>query len=303
MESAQGKGNFTNYLPGNNTDDLPFNEVNALLCSRDGLMWIGLLGGGVCTVNTRKSRSELDTLSELRKFFPTSSVRSIFQDNEGCLWLGIMGFGLVKYNYRTKNVTPCNHFKEFASLPPISTVNEIIERKRTGEYCFATWDDGVWLYDGKRVKVINDKSYPLLKDVCIYSVLEDRDGNLWLGSRSGLFMLDCSGKLHSLEQLAGKGNKDFSRSSVFKLVEDENGDIWAATAVAGIWRIVRTGNKYDVRCYNVSSHNASIIGAVTLGVDNQNRIWAGGNETGVCMYDRDKDQFVSMLDDYLRNRK
>lgn len=116
-------------------------------------------------------------------------------------------------------------------------------------------------------------------------------------------MLDCSGKLHSLEQLAGKGNKDFSRSSVFKLVEDENGDIWAATAVAGIWRIVRTGNKYDVRCYNVSSHNASIIGAVTLGVDNQNRIWAGGNETGVCMYDRDKDQFVSMLDDYLRNRK
>lgn len=298
MESAQGKGSFTNYLPGNNTDDLPFNEVNALLCSRDGLMWIGLLGGGVCTVNTRKSRSELDTLSELRKFFPTSSVRSIFQDNEGCLWLGIMGFGLVKYNYRTKDVTPCNHFNEFASLPPISTVNEIIERKRTGEYCFATWDDGVWLYDGKRVKVINDKSYPLLKDVCIYSVLEDRDGNLWLGSRSGLFMLDCSGKLHSLEQLAGKGNKDFSRSSVFKLVEDENGDIWAATAVAGIWRIVRTGNKYDVRCYNVSSHNASIIGAVTLGVDNQNRIWAGGNETGVCMYDRDKDQFVSMLDDY-----
>ena len=56
------------------------------------------------------------------------------------------------------------------------------------------------------------------------------------------------------------------------MVEDENGDIWAATAVAGIWRIVRTGNKYDVRCYNVSSHNASIIGAVTLGVDNQNRI-------------------------------
>ena len=33
-------------------------------------------------------------------------------------------------------------------------------------------------------------------------------------------MLDCSGKLHSLEQLAGKGNKDFSRSSVFKLVRE-----------------------------------------------------------------------------------
>lgn len=298
MESSQGNGIFTNYLPGKNTDDLPFNEVNALLCSRDGLMWIGLLGGGVCTVNTRKSRSEIDTLPELRKFFPTSSVRSIFQDNNGCLWLGIMGFGLVKYNYKTKEVTPYHHFKEFASLPHISTVNEIIERKRTGEYCFATWDDGVWLYDGNRIRVINDKSYPLLKDVCIYSVLEDRDGNLWLGSRSGLFMLDYSGKLYSLEQLVEEGNKNFSRSSVFKLVEDENGDIWAATAVAGIWRISRKGEKYNVRCYSASSHNASIIGAVTLGVDYHNRIWAGGNETGVCIYDRNKDQFVPILEDY-----
>lgn len=298
MESAQGEGTFTNYLPGNNTDDLPFNEVNALLCSHDGLMWVGLLGGGVCTVNTRKSRSELDTLSELRKFFPTSSVRSIFQDDSGWLWLGIMGFGLVKYNYITKEVIPYHHFKEFASLPHISTVNEIIDRKKTGEYCFATWDDGVWLYDGNRVKVINDKSYPLLKDVCIYSVLEDREGNLWLGSRSGLFMLDSFGKLHSLEQLTGEGNKDFSCSSVFKLVEDGNGDIWVATAVAGVWRIQRKKNKYSVRCYDVSNHNASIIGAVSLAVDNHNRIWAGGNETGVCMYDRDKDIFVPMLNDY-----
>ena len=35
-----------------------------------------------------------------------------------------------------------------------------------------------------------------------------------------------------------------------------------------------------------------------MAVDNHNRIWAGGNETGVCMYDRDKDIFVPMLNDY-----
>ena len=298
MESTQGDGIFINYLPGKNSGDLPFNEVNALLCSKDGLMWVGLLGGGVCTVNTQKSHSELDTLSALRKFFPTSSVRSIYQDHEGYLWLGIMGFGLVRYDLVTKQVIPYHHFSEFASLPHISTVNEIICRKKTNEYCFATWDDGLWLYDGHRVKVINDKTYPLLNDVCIYSVLEDHVGNLWLGSRSGLFMLDRSGELYSLEQLTGNPDDIAFHSSIFKLVEDKNGDIWAATAVAGIWKISRKNGKFIKKCYNISNHNASLIGAVALGVDEHNCIWAGGNETGVSIYDRNKDRFIPVLEDY-----
>lgn len=297
MES-DGKDCFTNYLPGSNAGDLPFNEVNALLCSRDGLMWIGLLGGGVCTVNTRKNSFESDALLELRKFFPTSSVRSICQDSDNKLWLGIMGFGLVKYDYITKEVIPYTHFPEFASLPHISTVNEIIKLKRTGEYCFATWDDGVWLYDGNRVRVIDNQTYPLLEDVCIYSVLEDRKGNLWLGSRSGLFMLDTGGQLHSVGQLYGAEDRFASHIPIFSLVEDKEGDVWAATTVAGIWRISNKGGEFTIKCYSASCHNASVIGATTLEVDDQNRIWAGGNETGICIYDRETDKFDSALDDY-----
>lgn len=295
MESSE-KDRFANYLPGANAGELPFNEVNALLCSRDGLMWVGLLGGGVCTANTRKNQFEADDLSALRKFFPTSSVRSLYQGKEGRLWLGIMGFGLVEYDYVNKEVTPYHHFPAFASLPHISTVNEIIRLKKTGEYCFATWDDGVWLYDGHRVRVIDNHTYPLLKDVCIYSVLEDKEGNLWLGSRSGLFMLDSTGTLHLIEQVADDSNQ--SRVSIFKLVEDKSGNIWAATAVAGIWKVSRSGERYTVKCYSAVRHNASVLGALTLAADSHGRIWAGGNEPGVCMYDKVSDRFVPILDEY-----
>lgn len=45
LEDESGDGNFTNIVPGNLQGDLPFNEVNSLLCSKDGLMWLGMLGG------------------------------------------------------------------------------------------------------------------------------------------------------------------------------------------------------------------------------------------------------------------
>ena len=43
LEDESGDGNFTNIVPGNLQGDLPFNEVNSLLCSKDGLMWLGML--------------------------------------------------------------------------------------------------------------------------------------------------------------------------------------------------------------------------------------------------------------------
>lgn len=95
LEDESGDGNFTNIVPGNLQGDLPFNEVNSLLCSKDGLMWLGMLGGGVCTVNTNKFRFNYDSLEALREHCPTSSVRSVYQEDNGNLWMGIMGFGLV----------------------------------------------------------------------------------------------------------------------------------------------------------------------------------------------------------------
>ena len=106
LEDESGDGNFTNIVPGNLQGDLPFNEVNSLLCSKDGLMWLGMLGGGVCTVNTNKFRFNYDSLEALREHCPTRSVRSVYQEDNGNLWMGIMGFGLVFYDMKQHTIVP-----------------------------------------------------------------------------------------------------------------------------------------------------------------------------------------------------
>ncbi len=301
LESEENGGTFTNYLPGDKSGDLPFNEVDALLCSRDGLMWVGMLGGGIYTVNTRKPPFTHDTLPALMKSYPTSSVRSIFQCEDGKLWMGIMGFGLILYDPQTQVVTSYHNLPMFKHLPYISTVNDIIFSKKRKEYCFATWDDGIWLFDGKEVTVVNTETNPELTDICIYSLLEDSTGNLWIGSRSGLFMLDTSGQLRALENLVSNKKQELPQSSIFKIVEDKNGDIWATTVTAGIWKISPSDGRYKVKQYGVSQQSSSSMGAMALCVDSYNRIWAGTNGNGLDLYDKEKDCFVSVLDEYFKD--
>lgn len=225
LESQEGKGVFSNYLPGKDSNSLPFNEVDALMYSRDGLMWIGMLGGGVYTVNTRQKLFDYDPIHPLLKRFSANSVRSAYPAGEHSIYMGIMGYGLIEYNVQEQNITHYKQHKGFRHMPYISTVNDII-RLSDGRFCFATWDDGIWIYDGEKAYAINQKSHPTLTDVCIYSLLEDKCGNLWIGTRAGLCMLDVHGKMWSIDKLAGNEKTAWPQVPVFKIAEDSQHHIW-----------------------------------------------------------------------------
>ena len=303
LEDDSGDGIFTNIVPGNRQGDLPFNEVDALLCSQDGLMWLGMLGGGVCSVNTNELRFNYDPLEALRAYCPTASVRSVYQEKNGNLWMGIMGFGLILYDMDRQTVVPYRSHPVLKKMRYTSTVNDIIYRKKTGELCFATWDDGVWFYqeEAEKVHVLNTSTHPELGDICIYSLLEDSKGNLWLGTRSGVFVLDTKQKLHSLNELVALTNRPLPQISIFKMAEDRDGFIWIATANEGVWRVDTSGEAYKVRCYTPSDGGLSTIGAMSICVDGYNRVWVGTNGNGLDLYDRKKDCFVSVLNDCFRN--
>lgn len=300
MEGEESGGSFTNFKPGNRQYDLPFNEVNTLMCSNDGLMWIGMLGGGVCTVNTGKSRFNFDPLECMREYCPTSSVRSVFQADNGLIWMGIMGFGLVSYDKEKQTITPYKKHPVLKNMGYTSTVNDILYRKKTGELCFATWDDGVWFYDEKagKARVLNTQTNPELNEICIYSLLEDSHGNLWIGTRSGVFVLGANQKLYSLDELLLPSNQALPQISIFKMAEDKDGFIWIATSNKGVWRVDTSGEKYAVKFYTPFESSLSTVGAMSVCVDAYNRVWVGTNGNGLDLYDRKEDRFKSVLNNY-----
>lgn len=55
---------FENCYSGESENSITSSEVASLLRDRQGIMWIGMIGGGVNMANTRKAKFNLDRLSE-----------------------------------------------------------------------------------------------------------------------------------------------------------------------------------------------------------------------------------------------
>lgn len=300
LNDINSSDSFESYTPGQFKWELPFNEVNTIMCSKDGLMWIGMLGGGVCRVNTHSSMFKLDRLESIKNRFFTNSVRSIFIDDDGLAWMGIMGFGFVSYDRETHKFIHCKEYPEFRNIANISTVNAIIKRKKTKEICFATWDNGVWIYNKqkKQVRLLNIEREKKLMDDCIYSLLEDHKGNLWIGTRNGICMLSAGNKLFDLKELLTDGKENVTQSPVFSMVEDRNGVIWAATNYSGVLRITDKGGRKEIKYYSPQNNLLKVQSVLSLFTDSHNRVWAGTDGGGVNVYNRDQDRFVSPFKQY-----
>lgn len=206
LHDMDHRPSFQNFKPGEDVGDLPYNEVNSIMRARDNLMWIGMLGGGVCKIQTAGMKFEFNRLDPVRARFNTSSVRSMYYIGEGEYWLGLLDFGLIGYNTRSGRIVSYREHPDLCVLPYTSTVNAIIRRNATSELCFATWSSGVWCYDEKRhrVRQINRNTLPLFADDCVLALREDPDGNLWIGRGAGIYIESASGQLSTLDMWLGR---------------------------------------------------------------------------------------------------
>lgn len=303
LESDEGKGSFTNILPGNSRYDLPFNEVNSIICTDEGLMWLGMLGGGVCVVNTDRFRFNYDPLEKVREKFLTSSVRSIYQDDGGKLWMGIMGFGLVIYDRKEKTFVSCTEHPVLKHMAYNSVVNAIIKRRATDEICMATCDAGVWFYHPEKMTAyaLNVDNCPALKDDNVNAILEDSKGNLWIGTRRGICLLDSKGEVKPLGECLRPGQPDLSQSSVIGMVEDKEGKIWMATNYDGILCIGNDSELKTIKSYSMENGLLSTDDIACLCLDSNNRLWVGTDGAGLNTYDSERDCFVPIAHEFVNS--
>lgn len=228
---------FRNWMPSDKAGSLPFNEVNSLMRSRDGTLWAGLLGGGVTRITTEKLQYEKNPLPDIRRHYSTSSVRSICSNGNGALWLGILDYGLVYYDMEEGWHVHYSSHPVLGRLPYTSTVSSIL-KKSDGNLCFGSWNNGVWTYDRENRSVLMANSFNRdnFYDDCVQTMEEDTGGNLWIGTRRGVFIEDSLGRISTLGQWTG-GPTPVDSTAVFDICCSEEGVIWIASNGAGIFRV------------------------------------------------------------------
>jgi len=225
-------------------EGLPHSITTALAQDRDGLLWIGTMGGLVRYDGYRVQVFELADAAAAG--LPDTYVRSLLALPDGGLLVGTNAGGLARFDPQTAR---------FRSYPigPGGTGNRKI-------YALAAdGDSGAWIATDSGLDHLDlgsDRIAPVDTGPAAprnFAVYQDRAGNLWLGNDKGLFVRYA-------------GRKDFVRpehpagvvdqvlhDEIWAVREDAEGRLWVGSVQMGAiyrdtdgrWRMVPGFSGYD----------------------------------------------------------
>ncbi|WP_161556336.1 sensor histidine kinase [Xanthomonas campestris] len=139
-------------------------------------------------------------------------------------------------------------------------------------YLWLSSQSGLLRFDGYRFKAFTADNSPALRGrirLITIPLAEDRNGGLWVGSGSGVFML-TAGTLHSVTT-----NESFKSDIVNVAAVDGHNRLWAVTRSGRIFVIDQEGRQQEVNGTVISYAGSS------MSIDNGGDIWIAAGEDAV----------------------
>jgi signal transduction histidine kinase/ligand-binding sensor domain-containing protein len=254
-----------------NRNSLPFDDVNAFAEDEKGNLWIGTNGGGLIYYDRLNNtyKQYLHDPSD-PKSLSNNVIVCLYMDKDQTLWIGTYFGGLNRFDGK--------HFVRYKNDPKDNStladdgVWEIYEDSNRRLW-IGTLTKGVDFFDREKNKFIHYKEGApnSIHANYITSFVEDREGNLWIGTGYGVDKLDRqSGRfIHYLSN--GNKSTSLSNNSILSCLLDSQGRLWFGTH-GGL-------NLYDKRTDTFKSfkktdglaHNT----IVSIVEDKQKNLWLG----------------------------
>jgi signal transduction histidine kinase/ligand-binding sensor domain-containing protein len=228
---------FTNFTTA---QGLANNFVQSIAEDKNGNFWFGTAGGGVSRYDG-KSFTNFTTTQGLANNF----VQSILEDKSGNLWFGTYGGGVSRYDGKS--------FMNFTTAQGLaSNYAWSIAEDKNGNLWFGTEGGGVSRLLFKDVALLANKTEKVkaagpvffdnfttingLANDVVYKVVEDKQGNIILGTNLGFTLIPAKATALPFSEI--KPNLEYYNSSTGYPVKDINanamfcdskGIIWAGT--------------------------------------------------------------------------
>ena len=272
----------------------------------NGKIWVEASRMGIFEVD--KDNLTASRVKEIRDLCGTDNIIYLYEDNNGRIWVSTYDKGLICINSKLTKVTGSYFVnqpvmyggkisqnkdnilivsfgndlymfdevrKEFVAIPPPMNktliINNFLQRSN-GDFIISTHGQGLWRINEDRRSIekhnisFNDDTD--IEKSRIVSMMEDRDGNLWIGSfQQGIMMLPyedensfhqwevgtpsciyrspdgyiwCGTQDGYLFKLDNDGNILFRQreaSEIMCITKDSNGDLWMGVRNLGVLRI------------------------------------------------------------------
>lgn len=222
--------------------------VRVILESRDGAIWIGTDGGGVNVVRN-------GTISVIGRAqgLPTEFARSLLETRDGTIWIGTVGGGLASYRDGV--------IHRFAGALPSDTILSLAEAP-DGSIWAGTNRGLAEIVKGDVIRVLDRASG--LSDNTINALQVDVRGRAWVGTASGLYIVD--GERIETVPIEGALNR-----SIFCVRLESDGSAWIGSN--GGLSLLRDGRIFSFR----GSHGVPEDGVFQILEDRVGFFWLTGN--------------------------
>ncbi|NEU07388.1 response regulator [Flavihumibacter sp. R14] len=269
------------------------NSVSSLYHDNQGVLWVGTYSGGinkyVGSINffehTRSHTTDPGSLS-------ANVVTSFAEDENGNIWIGTDGGGL---NLVRKGSKKHEHIKSTGNRGGLANniIQSMIYSKKSKKLWLGTYGGGLSEYDpetGKFRLFESGTGETNLSGNTIYTLLEDRAGNIWVGTNgNGLNVIDHkTGLIHKFsyqKNNPGSLSNDFIQA----LYEDQTGNIWVGTYFGGL-SIYNPATK-NFRRYDQTNSKLKSDIILSISGDRDGRIWVGTSGGGLALYEPKTNDF------------
>jgi ligand-binding sensor domain-containing protein/signal transduction histidine kinase/DNA-binding response OmpR family regulator len=229
----------------NNANSLSNRTVNAILTEGDNL-WIGTAGGGLNKLNRKTGRfSHFMYNPSSRNAISSNYVTSLLLDAQKNLWVGTWGGGICKMKSDGTFQSFIPHVADAETNFQNAFVSSILYVNPG--FLFIGTEGGLSVLNLKTEEFVQlnqpNNSLAIISE--IGCMIQDRDGYIWIGTRTGLFRFK-SNKLNlpfnaifpeeQLQVLKASKPYGIPGNYVTSLLEDMDGHIWVGTSGDGLAR-------------------------------------------------------------------
>jgi diguanylate cyclase (GGDEF)-like protein len=266
-----------------------------------GDMWIGTYPSGVNVFDRSTNaitvyRRDVDRTRGLLD----NNVEAVEIDKDGNLWIG--AGGITRYNPNDQTFT---HYQKTdgpdSRAQSTSILNGLIDSD--GEIRFGTWAHSIQLYNKEKDRfdevpadttlvARGEKNSDKLNDQMIWSITEDSQQNLWIGTHyNGLTKFDKKTGIYTFYPPDLANPLSLSSSVTWATFEDSRGRFWVGTAngLNLMDREKETFKRYMPDIDNPRAlANSSVLAILE---DKKNRLWFG-TDAGLHLYHPETDDFT-----------
>lgn len=263
-----------------------YHEIWGIREQKDGTIWI--YGNGLLARydNDANSFWSIKSKPYAENDIEFDYISDVFEDRERNVWVAT-NKGLYRFNTELR----------FFSNVPNRALNDTAADTKTVTAILPTRSNGIWVssfgggiksYDEKWKPIANPftNSDPANKSLVVVSMMQRKNGEIWIGLQSGLI---------KIYDPASNSTQEF-RSSVLEggavrqLLEDRNGNVWIGSYNSNLLKCKGGNWKDSSQTLKVIESEISVI--LKLYEDRQGYIWVGTTLDGAYKIDPRTDKAI-----------